>query len=84
MSTDPLDMRAWNVRNIHRALRETGMDPEDIEAGLQAVRDTCAHELATQQRNWDAEAAGYTDPQMAVYAVADLVDPDVDSTEETS
>lgn len=37
-----------------------------------------AHELAGQQRNWDAEAAGYTDPQMAVYAVADLIDPEID------
>jgi hypothetical protein len=37
-----------------------------------------AHELAGQQRNWDAEAAGYTDPQMAVYAAADLIDPETD------
>jgi hypothetical protein len=80
--TSPLDMRAWNVQNITRTLREAGMDPEAIEEGLQAIRDTHAHRLAHQQRNWDAEAAGYTDPQMAVYAAADLVDPDVDQTGE--
>lgn len=38
--------------------------------------DDYAHELAQKQRNWDAEAEGYTDPQMAVYAVADLIDPE--------
>ena len=36
-----------------------------------------AHELAAKQRNWDAEAEGFTDPQMAVYAVADFIDPEV-------
>lgn len=75
--TGPGNLRAWHLRNIDRALRETGMDPDDIEAGLQAVRDAHAHEQAKLQRNWDAEAAGYTDPQMAVYAAADLIDPDV-------
>lgn len=74
--------RAWNVQNITRALQETGMDPERIEAGLQAVRDTHARELARLQRNWDAEAGGYTDPQMAVYAVADLIDPAAEPEEE--
>lgn len=53
------------------------------QAGLSAARaganlDAFVHELAQQQRNWDAEAEGYTDPQMAVYAVADLIDPKVD------
>lgn len=37
--------------------------------------DAFAHELAEGQRNWDAEAAGFTDPQSAAYAVADLIDP---------
>jgi hypothetical protein len=35
-----------------------------------------AHELAVKQRNWGAEAEGFTDPQMAVYAAADLIDPE--------
>lgn len=37
--------------------------------------DDLLHEEAVKQRNWDAEAEGYTDPQMAVYAVADSMDP---------
>jgi hypothetical protein len=51
-------------------------------AGLYQIIDDAlavhAHELARQQRDWDAEAEGYTDPQMAVYAVADLIDPEAD------
>lgn len=46
---------------------------------VQAALAKYAHELAEQQRNWDAEAEGYTDPQMAVYAVADLIDPEPDN-----
>lgn len=70
------DVRAWHLRNIRRALRETGMDPERIEAGLQAIRDTHAHELAEQQR----AAIGKTDDPVFYESEAgwlvDLIDPD--------
>lgn len=52
-------------------LQQTGLSTARAEANV----DAFAHELAQQQRNWDAEVEGYTDPQMAVYAVADLIDP---------
>lgn len=48
---------------------------DDERVVLAALRKH-AHELAQQQRNWDAEAEGYTDPQTAVYAAADLIDPE--------
>lgn len=70
MSLDPKSpsMALW-----HRLLAADVSEAEATE-----LMHGYAHELAERQRNWDAEAAGYTDPQMAVYGVADLIDPEVD------
>ena len=59
---------------LENALYKDAKYPADV---LHHLIDAFAHELAEQQRNWDAEAAGFTDPQSAVYAVADLIDPEV-------
>lgn len=76
-TTDRLGMRAWRVRNIDRALRETGMDPDEIEAGLQAIRDDHAHSLAELQR----DAIRKTDDPVFYESEAgwlvDVIDPDV-------
>jgi hypothetical protein len=58
-----------------RRLEQSAAEDEQI---VRAALAKHARELAQQQRNWDAEAEGYTDPQMAVYAVADLIDPEAD------
>lgn len=46
-------------------------------AQLMKFRSLVLHKAAAKQRDWNAEAEGFTDPQMAVSAVADLIDPEV-------
>lgn len=56
-----------------------GIDPDRISREeFEQYMNVYDRALATRQRNWDAGAEGYTDPQMAVYAVADLIDPEAE------
>lgn len=60
-----------------------GIDPDRISREeFDQYLNVYDHALAARQRNWDAEAAGFTDPQMAVYAVADLIDPEADDEDD--
>jgi len=81
-------MSAYQDLMTALATRRPGQSAADDERIVLGALRTHARELAQQQRNWNAEAEGYTDPQMAVYAVADLIDPEperpVSSEEKTS
>lgn len=61
------------LREIRELVTHSGISL----AQLTRFRTLVLRKAAEKQRNWDAEAEGFTDPQMAVYAVADLIDPEV-------
>lgn len=78
-------IRDWHVKNINRALRESGMDPEEIAGGLQAVRDLHAHELAEKIRK--VEVGSLPSPgdhqhfvRFGFNRAADLIDPEHDGS----
>lgn len=77
-------LRAWRLRNIARALRDTGMDPEEIEAGLQAVRDDHAHAMVEMQRLRMEELDLTGQKARIVGRIIDLIDPDAAPTAERS
>lgn len=56
------------------ATRRPNQSAADDERIVEAALAKHSRELAMKVRNWDAEAEGYTEPQMAVYAVADHID----------
>lgn len=62
------------LTEVQRLVTYSGTSVEE----LLRFRRLVLCEASDRQRNWDAEKAGYTDPQMAVYAVADLIDPRVE------
>ena len=70
-------MSAYQDLMTALATRRPDQTSAEDEQIVHAALTKHAHELAQLQRNFNAEAEGYTDPQMAVYAVAELIDPEV-------
>ncbi|WP_151485227.1 hypothetical protein [Streptomyces albicerus] len=69
-------MSAYQDLMTALATRRPDQSAAEDERIVLAALAKHARELAQKQRNWDAEAEGYTDPQVTVYAVADLIDPE--------
>lgn len=74
-----MSLRERRIRSIRRTLRECGMSPEEIEYGIQAIKDQHAHELAQSIRDLCADEFDPGDGVCPLNALeaARFIDPEV-------